>query len=160
MLRPPHLRLACLGLILLLATTGCDGAPTTDGTGDPPDARSVVGDTYVVGLEKAGAQGLFTVRLMGSEPIPKYTGLYVWTVEVRDGEGLTVTGASVIAEPTMPAHGHGTWPAFAEGEEMGDGLYALEEMNLFMDGVWHVAIRITGADGAEDEVAYDFDIQG
>ncbi|MBR56693.1 MAG: hypothetical protein CMH54_01400 [Myxococcales bacterium] len=151
-------------IAVLLACGGTD-APGEDVSGSPDGmtghdmaSHSPV-DTYVAGLEKSGVNGLVHVRLMESTPIPEYTDLYTWTVEVVDLDGEPITGATVVAEPRMPGHGHGTFPPFTDAVEIGGGSYQLVDMDLFMPGVWQVTIRITTADG-DDEVAYDFDLEG
>ena len=95
-----------LALLCALALTNlaCDDAASVSG-GQP-----TAWDTYVVGLEKEGEKGEFKVRLLQSDPIPQDTGFYDWTVEVLTPDGAPVAGAIVLAKPTMPAHGHGTFP--------------------------------------------------
>ena len=118
------------------------------------------GDTYVVGLEKSGQAGLITVRLQESTPSPRDTGFYTWTIDIVDASGAPVTGATVQAEPTMPDHGHGTNPKYTDAVEGDPGTYQLTEMNLFMEGIWNVAIRITMTGGEEDQVEYNFFLEG
>lgn len=117
-------------------------------------------DTYWVGLEKAGAEGNFTIRLMKSSPIPQDLTLYTWEIEVLDGAGEPVTGASVEAEPRMPAHGHGTFPPVTPATALDQaGRYQLLEMDLFMAGIWRVEIRVTHGE-LTDSVNYFFDLEG
>jgi hypothetical protein len=148
---------------------GGAGVAACNEAGDGTEACECVGngtgggdtaDTYVEGLEKTGSQGHFTVRLLNSNPIPKDLTYYTWTLEVLDPDGKAVEGVEVIAEPTMPNHGHGTFPPFTTataGET--PGTYVLTDMDLFMAGIWHIAIRLT-LDGTADEVAYSFDLDG
>ena len=134
---------------------GCDDASHT-----PSDQLSNW-DTYVVGLEKAGEKGVFKVRLLLSDPIPQDTGFYDWTMEVLTSDDAPVVGASVTARPTMPAHGHGTFPpqtlAVEEGES---GQYQLLNLDLFMPGVWRVEINLESSDGLRDQVVFNFDLEG
>ena len=113
----------------------------------------------MAGLAKDGVHGVLRVRLMESDPIPEYTDMYTWSLEVVDLDGQPITGATIIAEPRMLFHDHGTFPPFTEAVESPEGGYQLVDMDLFMPGVWHIMIRITTADG-DDEVAYDFDLEG
>ena len=126
-----------------------------NGGGD--DASREAADTYVAGLEKVSSAGHFTLRLMESEPTVRHTGVYTWQLKVLGADDEPMTGLSIQAEPTMPDHGHGTEPRYTEGTAAdADGLYQLKDMNLYMDGLWNVMIRISSEDGFEDEVAFNF----
>jgi hypothetical protein len=130
---------------------GADGSPQEVG----PSA-----DEYYAGLEKTSDGGLFIVRLLESSPIPQDTDLYTWRILVMDATDSPVLGSQVIAEPSMPAHGHGTFPPTTIAEEqVENGRYVLKDMDLFMPGIWRVEIRIE-ADGATDWVEYHFDLEG
>ena len=118
-------------------------------------------DTYVAGLEKVGTSGDLTVRLMDSTPSPRDTGIYTWHIMVLDAEGQPVSDATVQAEPLMPAHGHGTNPRYTDATGLDeDGMYELKDMDLFMEGIWNVIIRISTPDGTADEVEYNFFLEG
>ena len=73
------------------------------------DAGPGPGDEYIAGMEKVSSEGHFRVALVESTPIPQDLTLYTWVLEVRDADGQPLDGASVVAEPTMPDHGHGTF---------------------------------------------------
>ena len=78
---------------------------------------------------------------------------------VTGTDGASVNNLS-IQEPTMPAHGHGTEPKYSEATPTDkDGLYELKDMNLYMDGMWSVLIRISSQDEVEDEVAFHFELE-
>ena len=120
---------------------------------------NLVPDTYVEGMEKVTENASFTVRLDVSDPVPKDTGKYTWTITVLTMKGTPVD-AEVKAEPTMPQHGHGTTPQFTEGTEGAEtGQYILSDMDLFMPGIWQVSIEVT-ADGITDSVNFIFDLEG
>ena len=139
------------------STTGSDTGDDGDTTGDAPE----VGDTYVVGLEKT--DDTCAGKLMLSDPIPAFIGKYTWTVQVADADGNALPDHKVEAEPTMPQHGHGTWPQFTEGapaEDAANGEYTLTEMDLFMPGLWRVDIRVTGGDDLACKVTYWFALEG
>ena len=147
-----RLTLCCaLSLVFL----GCDDASNT--SSDEPSNW----DTYVVGLEKVGENGVFKVRLLLSDPIPQDTGFYNWTLEVLTVDDAPVVGASVQARPTMPAHGHGTFPPQTLAVEEGvSGNYQLLNLDLFMAGVWRVEINLESSDGLLDQVVFNFDLEG
>jgi hypothetical protein len=67
----------------------------------------------------------------------------------------------VVAEPRMPAHGHGTYPPTTEAQQMDEsGRYILKALDLFMAGVWSVEIVIEDTEGHTDRVEYNFDLEG
>ena len=102
------------------------------------------GDEYLAGMEKVTTDGHFRVALIESTPIPQDLTLYTWTIEVRSADGQPLDGATVVAEPTMPDHGHGTFPITTPGVAAdGVGRFTLTDMDLFMAGVWQVELRIS-----------------
>jgi len=128
---------------------------------DTAETSSLPKDEYVAGLEKESTNGQYKMQLLLSDPIPKYTDVYTWTVVLLDLEGNPVEGAQVVAEPTMPDHSHGTFPKFTTAivqEQPGE--YHLADLDLFMPGVWQIDIRISVGDGSEDQVLYWFELEG
>ena len=124
-------------------------------------ASSLPKDEYVAGLEKDSTKGQFKMQLLLSDPIPRYTDVYTWTVILQDVEGNPVVDADLVAEPTMPEHKHGTFPKFTNAVALDQpGEYQLVDMDLFMPGVWQVDIRITVGDGSVDQVLYWFELEG
>jgi hypothetical protein len=159
-------RFFCVSILVCLYF-GCDSHNADVGAHDGMGGHGGMNqgseaDTYSPGMEKTGGMGIYTVRLMQSAPIPRDTSKYTWQIQVLDADGNTVSDALVQAEPTMPAHGHGTMPQFTEGLESQEnlGTYELTEMDLFMPGVWMISIRITGADEQVDMVMYHFQLEG
>ena len=158
-----------LVLVPLFFCVSCGGdgdqageEPAVMDAGTAPDSgEDGSPDTFVAGLERAGSEGVFSIRLSDSMPIPRDTGFYTWTIELIDEEGRPVSGATIQAEPTMPAHGHGTNPKYTDATETAEpGSYELLEMDLFMEGVWNVMIRVSTEDGRQDEIEYNFYLEG
>ncbi len=158
---------ALLPLLTFFACPG--GEPALDagsvaadaGHADHDDAGAgLQGDTYLAGMEKVSTNGHFKLALISSDPIPQDLTLYTWVVELRDAEGAPLGDATVIAEPTMPDHGHGTFPATTEGEA-GDstGQFVLRDMDLFMAGTWQIELRIEQG-GNSDTVFFHFYLEG
>ena len=113
-------------------------------------------DVYIAGMEQVGADGVFRVALIESSPIPQDLTLYTWLIEVRDADGNPVEGAAVVAEPTMPDHGHGTFPITTPGVAAeGVGRFTLSDMDLFMAGVWRVELRVSVGD-LTDTIRFHF----
>jgi hypothetical protein len=152
--------LAVCGLILVQSLGGCEG-PTEASSGVDVTGSDANVDEYVAGLEKIGDSEHILVRLVQSDPIPQDTGYYDWTLEIVTADGSPLVGATVVAEPRMPAHGHGTFPPTTEGLE-GDeeGRYTIKAMDLFMAGVWRVEILVEDSEGTADRVEYNFDLEG
>lgn len=114
------------------------------------------GDEYIAGMEKVSTDGHFRIALVESTPIPQDLTLYTWVLEVRDADGQPIDGASVVAEPTMPDHGHGTFPITTPGVASdGVGRFTLTDMDLFMAGVWQIELRITAGE-LNDTVFFHF----
>lgn len=140
------------------------GGSTAAGGGQGGEGGATQGgetDTYVAGLAKEGASGVYRFVLVESAPIPKYTGPYTWTVKLTDLDGNAIEGASLVAEPRMELHAHGTFPPVFDAAPTGEpGTYTLSDMDLFMPGVWTVYLRVQDGDAVKDEVAFRFELEG
>lgn len=132
--------------------------------GCAPNASSDIstsrGDAYVAGMEKVSDMRGFIVRLEESRPVPVYIGLHTWTLSIRTPSGTPVSQAAVRAEPMMLSHGHGTTPplTFARESASHIGQYALEDLDLFMPGLWTVFITIETEDEVTDVVEFAFEL--
>ena len=132
--------------------------------GCAPNASSDIstsrGDAYVAGMEKVSDMRGFIVRLEESRPVPVYIGLHTWTLSIRTPSGTPVSQAAVRAEPMMLSHGHGTTPplTFARESASQIGQYALEDLDLFMPGLWTVFITIETEDEVTDVVEFAFEL--
>ena len=165
------LYLVCLGGTAIAIGCGDSGGSDHDhadhadachgeGCSADTDAGDQVADQYVAGLEKVTESELFTVKLVKSEPIPKYVDKYVWTLQLLDADKKPVTGAKLEAEARMPQHAHGTFPPVSFATESDEkGTYVVEKMDLFMSGVWQIHVRFT-IDKKTHEVFYNFDLEG
>ena len=155
----------------LFTVTACD-SETTESTSSTstdscpelaPSVRHSLTDfdTYSFGMEKRSEGGTYRVLLVQSSPIPKDTGFYTWTVEVQDQNCDPLADATVVAEPRMPSHGHGTSPATTDGTPTGeDGRLELVDMDLFMPGIWEVTLTVSGGGLGDDIVRFNFDLEG
>lgn len=148
-----------IGWVLALGLAACgadDGGGSTAADAaavvhDPPE-----GDAYRAGLEKAGAEGLATVRLVDALPAPPDRGDNRWVLEIEAG-GAMMTGCAVAVVPDMPLHGHGTEPVTVR--ELGEGRYQVSEMSLFMPGLWVIPIAVTCGE-MSDTATFEFWIEG
>jgi hypothetical protein len=155
-------------LVLSLATStlaACGGGGGT-GTPDADEALACInsgrGDTYTLGLERAGKAGQLDFKLMSSDPAPPGFNNNTWIIQVNAMAagvvGAPATGATIIVTPFMPDHQHGT-QIRAHVDAMPDaGQYKLAPINLWMPGYWEITIDTQTA-GAHDSVVYKFCIQ-
>jgi hypothetical protein len=113
-------------------------------------------EAYVAGIAKIGTAS-YTIAINDSLPAPPAKGDNVWTIEIRDSADVPMTGLSVTTSSYMPDHGHGS-PIIADVTEVGDGVYTLSPVNLFMPGYWEVtvtAIDLGATDSPDDDVDLD-----
>jgi len=154
------MRLVVLSLVASLAA--CHG-------GDPmPDAdeglacvTSGRGDTFVVGLERAGAGGMLDFKLMSAMPAPPAFSDNTWIVQINSMSGGVVgapaTGATLTVTPFMPDHQHGTLRVNIEALST-PGQYKLTPINMWMAGLWETTIDVqVGA--VRDSAVFRFCIQ-
>jgi hypothetical protein len=154
-----HLMRPCLlavGLSLVGAACGTDG---DDGEPDVDCSKVSGADTFVVGLEKPGTNGMLDYKMMSATPAPPARGDNSWVVQINSMAsgvvGNPLDGASLTVTPFMPAHQHGS-PITVEVTPMADpGTYKLEPVNLWMPGVWETTIRATSGT-TSDTVVYRF----
>lgn len=127
------------------------GSDGTEGETEPVCPTEDRATPYEPGWVVEGRGGQIEVELIESTPAPPIKGDNRWHLRIRDLEsGETVEGLDVSASPFMPDHDHGT-PIVAELSELGGGEYALEPVNLFMQGYWRVRIDASG--GSLDDYA-------
>lgn len=144
-------------LLCLLLAAGCDEGGGEE-SASPDPTSPAAGDTYVAGLQKAGADEQITARLLEAHPAPPERGNNRWVLEVVDG-ATPLTGCVLVLDPNMPAHGHGTWEDAVVTEMEAPGRYAVEPILLYMPGLWEIPITITCGE-VTDTVRYAFWIEG
>ena len=152
--------LAAITLATLVgcATAGC--ADKGDSAVEDDDCAFGGVDTYTAGIEKISGGGLFTVAITAADPAPPDRGDNTWSLLVLDAGGTAVEGGVVVIEPFMPAHGHGTTPATFDAEARGDGAYEVGPFDLFMPGLWEVAVDVIDSAGASDDAVFTFCVEG
>lgn len=148
-----------LAALALFCVTGCDEESSDDPMVQMEPEAPPAGDTYVAGLEKAGADGMLRVRLVDALPAPPELGDNQWMFEVVDMDGQTIEGCTLNVDPRMPAHGHGT-NKDADVTEMGAGRYEATPIDLFMPGLWVTQVDIDCGESTQDSVIYEFWIEG
>src|SRR5687768_3902976 len=112
-------------LFLSAATFACGSE--SDDSGAPPGgedgvcAKETRGQPYSAGLKYVGSAGL-TVTLVESKPAPPTPADNVWTLQITDAAGAAVLGATVVLDPRMPGHPHGSCSTVVV-TELTDGKY-------------------------------------
>ncbi|HEY1547476.1 MAG TPA: FixH family protein [Kofleriaceae bacterium] len=139
------------------SSSGPDAYALTYDCADDP--RS---ETYTVGFEKMGVNGLIDVKLQSASPAPPARGNNTWTIELSSmsngvvGAPMDGMSADIAVTPYMPDHGHGT-PILVEVAPVDGqpGTYSLDPLNLWMPGMWQNTIAVN-LGSASDKVVYDF----
>ena len=144
-------------LVLALGLAACSG---DDGEDPEVDCATVTNvDTFVVGLEKPGKDGVYDFKLMSVSPAPPARGNNTWIVQVNAMNagvvGAPVDGATIKVTPFMPAHQHGTGVPVEIMPMTDPGQYQLSPVNLWMQGVWETTIRATSG-ASTDSAVYKF----
>jgi YtkA-like len=160
----------------LLAALGCGPNRTAGGTGGGGGGTSTAATTgtgmaspcakdsratpYAVGVQAKATDTKLTVHFMDADPAPPDKGLNTWTVQLLDGQGKPVNGATIVTKPYMPDHGHAspTKPPF-KPKGM-DGSYEIDEVNLFMPGLWQITFDVSAPGGVADSAVIDFCVDG
>lgn len=163
--------LASIALLAAALATGCGPAETTGGAGgqsssstgiatEPACAKDPRVVSYAVGVEAKATDGALSVHFMDANPAPPAKGNNTWMVQLLDGNGKPVNGATIVTKGFMPDHGHGTSvkpQATAKGQ---DGTYEITPVTLFMPGVWQITFTVTTTDGMADSAVVTFCVDG
>ena len=138
------------GVILpgLIVLAGCGHDHSTHDDGDLCDDSQQT-RSFELGSTLTSEDGRYFLTIDSSEPNPIGRGDNSWTVNLKDNAGNPVSDAKLVLEPTMPEHGHGTFPPLFLGAA-GDvsGVFQLGPFDLIMPGTWLMNFTITGSDEA------------
>lgn len=156
-----------LVLSFVLATAAACGG----GGGEMPvDADEVLacqstgrGETFAVGLEHAGKDGVLDFKLMSATPAPPGRDFNSWLIQVNSMAagvvGAPLTGAMILVAPFMPDHQHGPGAYQPMVTPMPDaGQYKIDQINTWMPGYWEITIDAT-LEQVHDQTIYRFCIQ-
>ncbi|HEX3771649.1 MAG TPA: FixH family protein [Polyangiaceae bacterium] len=141
-----------------VGVVACSSSSGGDGTGTSAGAATSVGpstpttfaencptwsgalDAYGGGVDVVheGVSNHFNFRLSKIEPAPPALGTLTWSLAITDMSGQPVKDATFTKiYPYMPQHGHSS-TAQATATSNGDGTYTINELYLYMAGVWQV----------------------
>jgi hypothetical protein len=161
-----------LAAATLLGSAGCSdeggaqnvpGPQQVDENGQPLPAGSVdcssdprLGD--YMGVDTMGELGVLAFRLEQVEPSPPARGMNVFQLHIQDAGGAPMVG-ELRVDPRMPDHGHGTSirPRVVPGD---GGKYTVEQLYLFMAGVWSIGLEARDGGTTLDRRALFFCIEG
>ena len=140
-------RFLAVFVLTLLANYGC-------GEQEPLSICSDSSDTFDdFGFNESYAtdSGKAYLRVASAIPNPLNRGDNTWQIELLDHTSISITDAEIVLEPTMPGHGHGTFPATFTGVyKESTGLYEIGPFDLIMPGSWLFTFSITLSDGFTD----------
>ena len=135
-------------LCLSLAALACG-----DGDGDKRHGN-VCDDSsqtipFELGVALTSTSEAFTLTISDATPSPVDRGDNTWTIQLLNAGGDAVNDATVILEPVMPGHGHGTFPTtFTAKSVDNNGHYTLGPFDLLMPGTWLMTFTVTTPGGA------------
>lgn len=130
-------------------TTGKTAEQTAEGAAkkpvDPaekPETKKPLKDDSAPSLQGTGVHGKVKFKLMFSPPKPRVGELFkVITLAAEVTSSKAVMGAEVVADATMPHHGHGMMTE-PKHSEIGGGAYQHEGFKLHMHGEWTFDVKL------------------
>jgi hypothetical protein len=147
-------------LLFAVLVSGCssddDGSAATNGASVTACAADMRKDLYAAGMTKPA--GTLVVKLVEAVPAPPIKGMNVLTVNITDGGGAPLDGATLTLVPFMPDHAHGSArkPLVTAS---GGGTYTITDIWLPMAGLWKLTITVQ-SNGATSEAAFQFCVDG
>ena len=103
----------------------------------------------------SSSSGALTADVRTAPSQPPTRGVSSVRMTLKRSDGTPITGAALTVVPWMPAMGHGTSVVPTVTEE-GDGSYRVDDVDMFMPGVWELRTTVSGA--TEDQVVPSFQI--
>lgn len=135
-------------LCLTLSTLACGADEGDKRHGNMCDDSSQT-IPFQLGVPLPSSSEAFTLTISNASPSPIDRGDNTWTVQLLNANGDAVNDATLVLEPLMPGHGHGTFPATFTGNSTdSDGHYTLGPFDLLMPGTWLMTLTLTTPEGA------------
>jgi hypothetical protein len=100
----------------------------------------------------------FTVSYESTPSPPPLNKIHSWRLTVKRLSGEPVTGAMIMVDGGMPAHGHGLPTKPEVTGETAAGIYLLEGMKFTMPGWWEVKFHLT-SNKTEDRVTFNLKLK-
>ncbi len=153
-----HAAMASLSLVGACSSSdsgeGSSGSSGSQATACEQDSRK---DVYAAGIAKQSAA--LTVKIVESTPSPPKKGTNTMMLEVADGAGKPLEGATVSVVPYMPDHAHGS-AVTPVVTPMGGGRYDVKKIYYPMPGLWKVTVTVQMPGAAPQDVAFNFCFDG
>jgi hypothetical protein len=142
-----------LGVAGLFVLAGCGSTPSAADSGTTvncqnspiePNSTTTV-PPYQLGMIALPSTGSVQVKLVQSNPSPPTSDENAWVIQVQDGSGNPISGATVsVPPPFMPLMGHPSdqTPSVEQGS---NGQWTVSDLYFFMDGVWRTTVDVTNA---------------
>jgi hypothetical protein len=93
-----------------------------------------------------GTASAFSFDLMDITPKPPALGTLTWTIKIHDANGQPVKDATFpMIKTWMPQHQHPS-TALPTAMSNGDGTYTIDNLYLYMQGVWQVTFTAKSGD--------------
>ena len=129
---------SALSACLLLC--GCAGSSPAGDEGARADSVVDAGPVAVVMSDSEQLQ----IEVHTGPDQPPTRGVSVVELDISDAQsGDPVDGLALTVVPWMPAMGHGT-SVKPQVEAMGDGVYLVSRVNMYMGGEWDLRTSISG----------------
>lgn len=129
---------ACL---LLSASCGDDNSSGAAADAMPDCTEDPRGQSYSAGMTALADDGIQVV-LVEARPGPPVRFDNVWDVEVRDSSGVPVAVTTLVVEPFMPDHGHGTPQPPLPEAGVETGTFSMGPFDLWMPGIWELRFSV------------------
>jgi YtkA-like protein len=121
------------------SSSGATAAPSNNAVNCPTWTEAL--DTYDANVSEKGTADDFIVTDIS--PPPPATGNTTWKLKIVDATGQPVKDATMTNIKTwMPQHSHPS-TALPVPTNNGDGTYTIDNLYLYMPGVWQVTFNIT-----------------
>ena len=124
-----------LGITLFVALGACGTTSSNDDSGP-----------LVQVAEVSSQSGTYEVAMLAHSPSPARGSHTLELVVTSMQDSTPVDGLALTLVPWMPAMGHGT-SIVPSVTPLGDGTYELDDVDLYMAGLWGAAHDVHDADG-------------
>jgi hypothetical protein len=124
-------------VLVAVAVAGLTACTTDDSP--PPDLNS---GPLVQVTESTSISGNYKVVVLAHTSTLTRGNYDLEYIISSVSDGTPVEGASMTIVPWMPAMGHGT-PIVPTITALGSGVYSLEDIDLFMAGLWQLRTTTT-----------------
>lgn len=134
--------------------TAADGNSSTVSCTDDSRVTAFTENMHVL-----GTSNLYTFTLQSSTPNPPANGTNAMVLQVTNTAGTALTDLTISLKSDMPDHGHSA--SVQPTVKLVNQAYQIDNIVLFMPGVWRMTFTAESADGAQkDTGVFYFCISG